>query len=179
MLLPSLRRRYRTNTDPSIQEVILSMIYIVETIKLLRSAFQPKTNQIMRQLVLINVVIILMDFVLLGFEYASLFILETVLKGFIYSVKLKLELAILGRLVALVGRDAPSTSEQTGRERSMAFVEARQTSRSNRVVIEDIPVSDFVDLTKVDTDYAHASPTSPTRSRRHPSTRNDDFFIDV
>lgn len=154
------------------------MIYIVETTKLLKTSFQPKTNLIMRQLVAINVVIILMDFVLLGFEYASLFILETVLKGFIYSVKLKLEFAILGRLVALVGKDAPGSNiDQTRRERSMAFVETRQASKSNGTTLDDIPVSEFVDLTKVNTDYTHASPTS-TRSRRHPSVWDDDILTD-
>jgi hypothetical protein len=52
-----------------------------------------------------------MDFILLGFEYTSLFILKTVLKDFIYSVKLKLEFAILGRLVTLIDRDVLSISE--------------------------------------------------------------------
>lgn len=41
------------------QEVILSSIYIVETSKLLRTSLQADTRTTMRQLVLINGVIIL------------------------------------------------------------------------------------------------------------------------
>jgi hypothetical protein len=43
-----------------------------------------------------------MDVALLCIEYASFLILETALKGVFYSVKLKLEFAILGRLVKFV-----------------------------------------------------------------------------
>jgi hypothetical protein len=53
-------------------------------------------------LVTINIVIILLDIGLLSIEYASLLILETILKGVFYSIKLKLEFAILGRLVSFV-----------------------------------------------------------------------------
>ena len=82
-----------------VQEIILSSIYIVETIKILRTSLQPNTKRTMYQLITINVVIIVMDLGLLGIECASLYILETLVKGVIYSIKLKLEFAILGKLV--------------------------------------------------------------------------------
>lgn len=56
----------------------------------------------MRQLLLINVVVIIMDIGLLGMEYASLFLVQAITKGVFYSIKLKLELAILNRLVKIV-----------------------------------------------------------------------------
>lgn len=68
-------------------------------------------------LVTINIVIILLDVGLLSIEYASLLILETILKGVFYSIKLKLEFAILGRLVSFVRsgqRDVECASENTG-----------------------------------------------------------------
>lgn len=61
----------------------------------------------MQQLLLINVVVILMDIGLLAMQYASQFLLQTIAKGVFYSIKLKLELAILSRLVKFVR----STSE--------------------------------------------------------------------
>lgn len=69
-------------------------------------------------LVFINVVIIMMDVALLSIEYASLLILETIIKGVFYSFKLKLEFAILGRLVKFVssgqGDSVESGSLNTG-----------------------------------------------------------------
>ena len=56
----------------------------------------------MQELFSINALIILLDLVLLGLEAASLYILETTVKGVIYSIKLKLELVVLGKLVKLV-----------------------------------------------------------------------------
>lgn len=70
--------------------------------KILRISLQPMTRKLIRQLFLINLVIILMDVGLISIEYAGLFLLETVSKGVFYPVKLKLEFAILSRLVKLV-----------------------------------------------------------------------------
>ena len=46
-----------------------------------------------------------MDVLLLGFEFANLYIMEASFKGVVYSVKLKLEFAVLGKLVLLVKRE--------------------------------------------------------------------------
>lgn len=56
----------------------------------------------MQQLVLVNVVIIIMDIALLSMEYASQYLLQNIVKIAFYSIKLKLEFAILGRLVKFV-----------------------------------------------------------------------------
>lgn len=82
--------------------MILSSIYLIETSKILRASLHPMTRKLMRQLFTINLVIILMDVGLISIEYAGLFLLETILKGLFYSIKLKLEFAILSRLVRLV-----------------------------------------------------------------------------
>lgn len=58
-----------------IQEVILSGIYIIETIKILKSSVQQNTKRLMYQLMAINILIIIMDLGLLGLEAASLYIL--------------------------------------------------------------------------------------------------------
>lgn len=82
-------------------------------------------------LVFINIAIILMDVALLSIEYASLLILETTLKGVFYSVKLKLEYAILGRLVKFVssGQNDPveSASSNTGSSFSPRRTRTSQT----------------------------------------------------
>jgi Na+-translocating ferredoxin:NAD+ oxidoreductase RnfA subunit len=102
-----------------IQELILSVIYIRETIRLLRlgesvqddvASFDDGTSQLrnlavrktMYQILAINVIIIIMDLALLGVEFANLYLIETTLKGAVYSIKLKLEFAVLGKLVQIV-----------------------------------------------------------------------------
>ena len=102
-----------------LQESILSIIYIRETIRLLRlgetvqddvCSFEDGTAQLrnatvrktMYQALAINVIIIIMDVALLATEFANLYLIETTLKGVVYSIKLKLEFAVLSKLVQIV-----------------------------------------------------------------------------
>lgn len=102
-----------------VQESILSIVYIRETIRLLRLGESVKddigscdegTSQLrkasvrktMYQILAINVIIIIMDVALLATEYANLYLIETSLKGVVYSIKLKLEFAVLSKLVQIV-----------------------------------------------------------------------------
>ncbi|CBX97122.1 hypothetical protein IAQ61_007938 [Plenodomus lingam] len=104
-----------------LQETILSIIYIKETVRLLKlsESIQDDVQSIdnasgnghlknamvrktMYQLLVINIIIISMDLALLGVAFASLYLIETTLKGVVYSIKLKLEFAVLGKLVQLV-----------------------------------------------------------------------------
>lgn len=148
-----------------LQEVVLSSIYIVETVKILQTSLQPHTRKTMKQLVTINAVIIGMDLGLLGLECASLYILETLLKGVIYSIKLKLEFAILGKLVRFVGGTKPGDDL---RKVSIGFVTTdRRTSAQER----EMNISDFVDLSRVQTDVTHPSQASDTVVSRRKSSR--------
>jgi hypothetical protein len=172
-----------------VQEVILSSIYIIETIKILKSSVQNNTRRLMYQLIGINVLIIIMDLGLLGLEAASLYIFETTFKGYLYSLKLKLEFAILSKLVTFVGGKG---TDGTARENSIAYVDgneigpaslsdstfekpdasrpAQQTQPSNSSMLNTQHQSDppFVDLSRTRTDYTHASPTD---TQRGPSIR--------
>jgi hypothetical protein len=104
-----------------VQETILSFIYIRETVRLLKLSETVQSDvrslddgagnghlrnanvkKTMYQLLAINVLIVIMDVALLGVEFANLYLLETSLKGAVYSIKLKLEFAVLGKLVQIV-----------------------------------------------------------------------------
>ncbi|WPG99046.1 Hypothetical protein R9X50_00185100 [Acrodontium crateriforme] len=147
-----------------LQEVTLSSIYIVETVKILRVSMQPGTRRTMKQLIIINVVIIVADLGLLGLEGASLYILETLLKGVIYSIKLKLEFAILGKLVKFVGApkaiSSPFPSEK----------ESPDTNMNN--------VHDFVDLSRVRSDMTHAE-SVPSKRRHSNRSPQSDLDYDI
>ncbi|PKY05753.1 integral membrane protein [Aspergillus campestris IBT 28561] len=105
------------------QEMFISALYIIETAKLLRlrPARDAYRNRIMYELITINVVIILMDVALLVMQYVGLYILQTTLKAAVYSVKLKLECAVLRKLVLLVNQRA-SESSSSDRENYPNFV---------------------------------------------------------
>ncbi|RMZ79051.1 hypothetical protein DV737_g3599, partial [Chaetothyriales sp. CBS 132003] len=84
-----------------VQEFSISGIYVWQTIKLLKVISKQGTRKVMWQLFTINIVIIILDIVLLVIEYKNLHIYEQAIKAFVYSVKLKLEFAILGKLIDL------------------------------------------------------------------------------
>ena len=97
------------------QEILIASIYIFETVNLLRLRPEKELhrNKIMYELIAINLIMILMDIALLVLEYVGLYMLQTTLKGAVYSVKLKLEFGVLGKLVSLVhtGRSDHTTSD--------------------------------------------------------------------
>ncbi|KAJ6072784.1 hypothetical protein N7467_010869 [Penicillium canescens] len=84
-----------------LQEFIISGLYIWATVDILRTAFGTK-RRFMWQLFSINVLIVIMNVALLAVEYKSYFTWEQGLKVVIYSIKLKLEFAVLNELVKFV-----------------------------------------------------------------------------
>jgi hypothetical protein len=153
------------------QEILISGIYIVETVKLLKLMPDKdrRRSRIMYELLAINFVIIALDICLLVVEYIGYFMLQTTLKAMVYSIKLKLEFGVLGKLVNLVQnpRSQPTSSDH-----------------------EEYP--GFVDPTQLTSDVTHAAPRElrqvgrrgwntiseeslPSSERRiRPSTRSTD-----
>lgn len=86
----------------TIQEFIISGVYVWEALRILRLSLHDGARRTMFQLLALNVIIFVMDLGLLSCEYANLYIIETTLKGAVYSIKLKLEFAVLGKLVSFV-----------------------------------------------------------------------------
>ncbi|KAL1965349.1 hypothetical protein VTN77DRAFT_5786 [Rasamsonia byssochlamydoides] len=132
-----------------LQEFIISGIYIYETVGLLKADPEPGSRRLMYRLVTINLLIILMDIGLLVTEYLNFYIIETTLKATVYSVKLKLEFAVLGKLVNLV-RTHSWKSESVNKGNCPSGL------------------PDFVDASRVTSDVTHATSSSPSRPRPHP-----------
>lgn len=89
-----------------IQELAISAIYIVATIRLLRDKSRSSTpkasvtgRRFLSHLIQINVMVVVLDITILALEYAGLYVIQTAYKGMVYSVKLKLEFSILNALV--------------------------------------------------------------------------------
>ncbi|KAJ5679534.1 hypothetical protein N7462_007778 [Penicillium macrosclerotiorum] len=83
----------------SLQEAVLSAIYSWEAVRLLNLRPRGHYRGTLVQLLVVNLAMILMDAAIIGVQYSGLFDIHVTLKAFVYSVKLKLEYAILGKLV--------------------------------------------------------------------------------
>ncbi|KAM0329494.1 hypothetical protein ACHAQA_004803 [Verticillium albo-atrum] len=87
-----------------VQELIISALYIMATMKFFRdSTLHAKSarKRMLWHLILVNIVIILLDITILGLEYAGYYELQTAYKALVYSIKLKLEFNILNGLIDL------------------------------------------------------------------------------
>lgn len=93
-----------------VQEFIISGIYIWATLRFLRPVYRRHIRSVMVQLLWINIAIIVMDLSMLTMEYMGMYFLEAVMKGAIYSVKLKLEFAVLNQLMQI----ASTSREEAG-----------------------------------------------------------------
>jgi hypothetical protein len=110
-------------TGFTLQELILSGLYVWKTLDIIHATStastvdtmnrKRRTSRIMWQLFSINVLIVIMDVALLVIEYQDRHVFQQALKGVIYSVKLKMEFAILSKLVALTSRESGSGSNAT------------------------------------------------------------------
>ena len=129
--------------DDSTQELILSSIYVYYARRLLKVSFNPKSRSILYQLLAVNLLVILLDLSLLVLQLANLHLLQISLKPAIYSIKLKLEFAVLGQLILLVGGRG-----SVGSRKNSTFVPlvTEKSARSGAKSTDDI--SAFVDVEK-------------------------------
>lgn len=98
-----------------VQELIISGLYIWATLRFLRPFYRRQIRSVMLQLFWINVAIIIMDLAMLVVEYLGYYSLEVAMKGAIYSVKLKIEFAVLNQLmrIAKSSREARVSASDT------------------------------------------------------------------
>ncbi|MCJ1480737.1 hypothetical protein MMC06_000892 [Schaereria dolodes] len=112
------------------QEFIISGIYVYSTIKLLRPVYHGHTRKVMMQLIWINLIIIGMDVVLLVMEYGGNYEVEATLKAMVYSIKLKLEFAVLNQLMTLANSSVHNAQSLTFAEEPAAKSEGKKRSKS-------------------------------------------------
>src|SRR5437868_12539229 len=108
--------------------------------------------QHLNQLLAVNLIVILLDMPLLVLQLINLHELQVSLKPAIYSFKLKLEFAVLGQLICLVG--GPSNDRSRKSSTFVPFV----TEKSDRSGALN-NISDFVDVEKIADDVKRPSGT--------------------
>jgi hypothetical protein len=122
----------------------------------------------MIELLSINVWIIIMDVALLAVEYQNRHVIEQSLKGVVYSVKLKLEFAILNKLVAMVDSNARH-AEPFGNEFITVCTTNKLESggRTAELSSFDIKTAEREDISQIERAYsatgAHGRESLPSR----------------
>lgn len=97
------------------QEMFISSVYIWETVRIIRLGLDgdKKRHKILYELLAVNILAIILDISLLVLEYLGYYYAQVLFKATVYSIKLKLEFAVLGMLVSLVhGRHDSTPSWQ-------------------------------------------------------------------
>ncbi len=106
----------------SIQEVLISAIYIWATLRLLKGSFNKKIRNTIMFLILIQVVVILADVIVITLDYCEYFTLKAVLHSFVYAFKLQLEFVILNQFKDVIanGGIAPRGLEAIQAEQNLS-----------------------------------------------------------
>ncbi|KAL4913349.1 hypothetical protein BDW62DRAFT_192841 [Aspergillus aurantiobrunneus] len=104
-----------------IQELFISLLYIWSTVRLLRLSPEGKSRgkRILYELLGINSLTILLDIAVIVVQYLNFYTIQVCLKVLVYSIKVKLELAVLGRLVAIT---TTRRAKQRDRVRRASFI---------------------------------------------------------
>jgi hypothetical protein len=86
----------------SVQETIISLLYIFNTRGFLRQTYSRQVHRVMRLLIFAQVLSILFDVVLITVDWNNMFTLKVTIHPFVYAVKLKMEFIVLNQLLALI-----------------------------------------------------------------------------
>jgi hypothetical protein len=85
----------------SVQEFIISGIYLYETRKILKTSTEVakyRVRRVMYRLIYINITMVLLDIAVIVLQYVNRYEVQVTFKDAAYSLKLKLELVILNQL---------------------------------------------------------------------------------
>lgn len=133
----------------SVQETIISVIYICETLNLLSASDNQRERplqKLLRHLIFVNLVVLMFEITLIAVQFSGHFEIQTTYKTAVYSIKLKIEFSVLNRLVELVRhKDLLSNRGATG-SNNLTF--GRWTGDKQSGII--VSTSNHNSFTKVD-----------------------------
>ncbi|CDM36897.1 hypothetical protein DTO013E5_3002 [Penicillium roqueforti] len=158
----------------SIQEIILSIIYSWEAVRLLNLRPRGHYRGTLVQLLIVNVVMIMMDAAVIGVQYSGLFDIHVTLKAMVYSVKLKLEYAILGKLVHITEGGSGSTPTDLSDFVDLSLHNPR-TPRPDRDTIRENPENGSNTRVRVPSKGSSTDPLRRSLSAHSPSSSNPDY----
>lgn len=152
-----------------LQELVLSALYIWAAVNILRTSLRPRLRRIVVELITINSILVFIDVAGITLEYCNLFFFEVAFKMASYSIKLKLEFAILSKLMLLSGGDE-TTRERDSRGDSLVFPSDIVSTAMNKGVNPPMSAA----LTYGDPSiHAHHEAGNTTAIKRHRRTQSE------
>lgn len=86
----------------SIQETIISLLYIYHASGFLKDVYTRQTYRVMQLLIFAQFMAILLDVCLITVDCNNMFTLKVIVHPFAYAIKLKMEFVVLNQLLALI-----------------------------------------------------------------------------
>jgi hypothetical protein len=86
----------------SLQETIISGIYINAARRIVKESYNAHTKHCIRLLILCQIICILLNIPFIVLAYVDIFLLMIILTSFAYAIKLKLEFIVLNQLISIV-----------------------------------------------------------------------------
>jgi hypothetical protein len=86
----------------SIQETIISLLYIYHASGFLKDVYTRQTYRVMQLLIFAQLMAILFDICLITVDCNNMFTLKVIIHPFAYAIKLKMEFVVLNQLLALI-----------------------------------------------------------------------------
>lgn len=124
----------------TLQECVMSCLYIYHTRKFLKIGYPMQTRKVIGLLLLVQLLVMALDAVLTLFDYTDKFTLKCTLHPLVYAIKLKLEFIVLNQLQSLVKRGltpglgaAPIPAEENFKHASPSLSLSPSPSASPRV----------------------------------------------
>ncbi|KAI9809851.1 MAG: hypothetical protein M1825_000284 [Sarcosagium campestre] len=124
------------------QETVINLLYIWATFKILKPSYSIRVRKILWFLIWSNVVIILMDIGVIFTEFTDFYDLQGTLKPCVYSIKLKLEFAILNQLMfiakrGLTRKSSPKDTSLYGKAGAGTYANTNSSTAKSRDDLRD------------------------------------------
>lgn len=129
-----------------VQEALISIVYIYETIRLLGSGGEIKRKPLRRllaHLLLVNLVVLILDITLLGIQYAGDYEIQVAYKAAVYSIKLKIEFSVLNRLVSVVQGKNLTFGNQSNNSNTLGTIVGNQGNQFDIIGSDGYRVGDM------------------------------------
>jgi hypothetical protein len=117
----------------TLQEVIISGLYMRATYELLRERIvhhAEKTRKALILLFVVQTVVIMLDVIIITLDLAGYFTLKAIMHSWVYGIKLELEFVVLNQLVEIAQAGVPGLSTLSGSGTEFTITQTSETTRS-------------------------------------------------
>ncbi|KAI1071526.1 hypothetical protein LB507_005052 [Fusarium sp. FIESC RH6] len=156
-----------------LQEIAISGLYLWKSMDILKTAF-GNTRTMLYRLFAISIAIVIMDIAMVIIELMDFYVWEHGVKLVTYSIKLKLEFAVLGELIEFVRNRSGTRSRPTKPSQDQStLVPLSSMHRGNTKATVDMPDRIYTGDTHTNTTIA----ATPVRPERPENTARDRIHV--